>query len=91
MDYLILRLQRQPLHVVLTRASQFTIAIETGVQNVPLSHTIASTLLANPRLALTPAAYGLFMSIMLIPILYGVMLGWPLLTFSTDVVWAEQD
>lgn len=39
--------------------TRITIANESGIQNVPLALTVTVTLLGNPLMAITPAAYGL--------------------------------
>ena len=46
-----------------------TIAIESGIQNVPLALTVTATILANPLIAITPAAYGLVQLMLFIIIL----------------------
>ena len=48
---------------------RMTLALESGIQNVPLALAVAATILANPQIALTPAAYGLVQSLLLIVIL----------------------
>jgi len=39
--------------------TRITIANESGIQNVPLALMVTATVLANPLIAITPAAYGL--------------------------------
>jgi BASS family bile acid:Na+ symporter len=50
--------------------TRLTIATESGVQNVPLALTVTATILANPLITITPAAFGMvqvfFFSIILL-------------------------
>ena len=53
---------------------RITIAIESGIQNVPLALTVAASVLANPLIAITPAAYGLvhiFLYTIILVIVFG--------------------
>lgn len=55
---------------------RMTLALESGIQNVPLALAVAATILANPQIALTPAAYGLVQSLLLIVILMMAFSPW---------------
>jgi BASS family bile acid:Na+ symporter len=53
---------------------RITITIESGIQNVPLALTVAASVLANPLIAITPAAYGLvhiFLYTIILVIVFG--------------------
>ncbi len=65
-------------------ATRITIAVETGIQNVPLSLTIAAGILGNPRFAISPAAYGLIMVMLMAVILVGVIARWPILRVAAE-------
>lgn len=54
--------------------TRITIANEAGIQNVPLALTVTATILANPLIAIAPAAYG-FVQIFLLSIILGVAFG----------------
>ncbi len=68
----------------LRRSTQVTIAVETGIQNIPLAMTIAMMHLGhNPLFAIAPATYGVVMVIVMAVVLVGIMVGWPGFQFST--------
>ncbi len=67
----------------LSPATRATIAIETGIQNIPLSLFIAANLLSNPGFAIPTAAYGLMMIVLMAIILVGVVFQWPIFRFGT--------
>ncbi|MCB0195105.1 MAG: bile acid:sodium symporter family protein [Anaerolineae bacterium] len=54
--------------------TRITIANEAGIQNVPLALTITTTILTNPLIAITPAAYGL-VQICLLSMVLGLAFG----------------
>ncbi len=69
----------------LGRSMQGTIAVETGIQNIPLAMTIAVTILGhNPLFAMAPAAYGLITVSLMSVVMVGVFARWPIFRFSAD-------
>lgn len=63
----------------LRQAARLAIIVETGLQNIPLALTVAASILANPRLAIPPAAYSLVMIFLLVLILGRVIITRPML------------
>lgn len=67
----------------LRRSIKGTIAIESGIQNIPLAMTIAITILGdNPLFAVVPATYGLIMVVLMAVLMVGVIARWPSFQFS---------
>lgn len=64
-------------------ATRITITVETSIQNMPLALTIATSLLANPEIAITPAAYELNMILLILLIVVGVIFRWPIFQFAS--------
>lgn len=68
----------------LSRSTQATIAVETGIQNIPLAMTIAMTHLGhNPLFAIAPATYGVITIIVMAVVLAGIIARWPGFQFSS--------
>ncbi|NOY73394.1 MAG: bile acid:sodium symporter family protein [Gammaproteobacteria bacterium] len=68
----------------LSRSTQATIAVETGIQNIPLAMTIAITHLGhNSLFAIAPATYGVVMVIVMTVVLAGIIARWPGFQFSS--------
>jgi BASS family bile acid:Na+ symporter len=62
----------------LSQAARITIAVEMGLHNIPLALTLAASLLANPRFAIPPAAYGLVTVFLLALVLVMVIVWRPM-------------